>query len=386
MDWDESGATMQTADNGIKTTLDDGTMRIVPTGTWTIGTATTLNDAINALDTAQATHFILDLSQIEKLDTAGALLVRRLRLSLEDRDRTVEAVGTREEQASLIDRVAHENKFKPIPTERHHPLVAMLERTGRAACLAYDEATDLLYFLGVTTVAMIRSLIHPARIRFVPVLNHIEQVGFNSLPIVGLLSFLIGIVVAYQGADQLRQFGAEIFTVDLLGVSILREMGVLLASIVIAGRSGSAFAAQIGTMRVNQEVDAMATLGLDPVEILVLPRIMALVICMPLIAVYADIMALLGGGLMVILTLDISLLQFLERLQSAVKVSAFWVGVAKAPVFGFAIALTGCREGLKVTGSAESVGHHTTRAVVISIFLVIVADALFSILFSAFGI
>ena len=377
---------MPTADNGIETTPGDGAMRIVPTGAWTIGTAAILNDAIDALDTAQTTHCILDLSRIEKLDTAGALLVRRLRMSLADKGQTIEEIGTREEQASLIDRVAHADEVEPIPVERHHPLVAMVERTGRAACLAYEEATDLLYFLGVTTVAMIRSLLRPARIRFVPILNHIEQVGFNSLPIVGLLSFLIGIVVAYQGADQLRQFGAEIFTVDLLGVSILREMGVLLASIVIAGRSGSAFAAQIGTMRVNQEVDAMATLGLDPVEILVLPRIMALVICMPLIAVYADIMALLGGGLMVILTLDISLLQFLERLQSAVKVSAFWVGVAKAPVFGFAIALTGCREGLKVTGSAESVGHHTTRAVVISIFLVIVADALFSILFSAFGI
>lgn len=377
---------MPTGDSGIETSRRDGAMRIVPTGSWTIATAPTLRQEIDRLDTAQATHIVLDLSRIEALDTAGALLVRQLSLSLKNKDRTIEEVGTREEQAALIDRVAHAGEVEPIPVERHHPLAALAERTGRAACQAFEEATDLLYFLGVTTVAMMRSLIRPARIRFVPVFNHIEQVGFNSLPIVGLLSFLIGIVVAYQGADQLRQFGAEIFTVDLLGVSILREMGVLLASIVIAGRSGSAFAAQIGTMRVNQEVDAMSTLGLDPVEILVLPRIMALVICMPLIAVYADIMALLGGGLMVILTLDISLLQFLERLQSAVKVSAFWVGLVKAPVFGFAIALTGCREGLKVTGSAESVGHHTTRAVVISIFLVIVADALFSILFSAFGI
>jgi phospholipid/cholesterol/gamma-HCH transport system permease protein len=206
------------------------------------------------------------------------------------------------------------------------------------------------------------------------------------MPIIGLLSFLIGIVVAYQGADQLRQFGAEIFTVDLLGVSIFREMGILLAAIVIAGRSGSAFAAQIGTMQVNQEVDAIRTLGLDPVEVLVLPRVLALLISMPLIAAYADVMGLIGGGLMVILTLDVSFYQFLERLQGAVTVWTFWAGIIKAPVFGFAIALTGCREGLKVTGSAESVGLHTTRAVVISIFLVIVSDALFSILFSAFGI
>jgi phospholipid/cholesterol/gamma-HCH transport system permease protein len=163
-------------------------------------------------------------------------------------------------------------------------------------------------------------------------------------------------------------------------------MGILLAAIVIAGRSGSAFAAQIGTMQVNQEVDAMRTLGLDPVHILVLPRVLALVISMPLIAVYADIMGSIGGGMMVIFTLDVTLSQFLERLQSAVSVGTFAAGIIKAPVFGFLIALTGCREGLKVTGSAESVGLHTTRAVVISIFLVIVADALFSILFSVFGI
>ncbi|MFT5440265.1 MAG: phospholipid/cholesterol/gamma-HCH transport system permease protein [Alphaproteobacteria bacterium] len=383
---DEPAATLPAGDAGIDTTLGDGVMRLAPIGAWTIATAGALRDAIDSLNMDSPGTIILDLSRLETLDTAGALLIGRLRRLASRTGRAMNEVGTQATHAALIDRVALASGHEPIPVEKHHLLVAMVERTGRAACDAYEEATDLLYFLGVTTVAAIRSFLRPGRIRFIPVLSHIEQVGFNSLPIVGLLSFLIGIVVAYQGADQLRQFGAEIFTVDLLGVSILREMGILLAAIVIAGRSGSAFAAQIGTMRVNQEVDAMLALGLNPVEILVLPRVMALVICMPLIAVYADIMALLGGGLMVILTLDISLLQFLERLQSAVRVSAFWVGLIKAPVFGFAIALTGCREGLKVTGSAESVGHHTTRAVVVSIFLVIVADALFSILFSAFGI
>ena len=206
------------------------------------------------------------------------------------------------------------------------------------------------------------------------------------MPIIGLLSFLIGVVVAYQGVDQLRRFGAEIFTVNLLGVSILREMGILITAIVVAGRSGSAFTAQIGAMQVNQEIDALQALGLDPVEILVLPRIIALVIALPLLAVFADMMGLAGGGVMVMLVLDISLIQFMEQLRGAVSIWSFWIGILKAPVFAFLIALVGCREGLRVTGSAESVGRQTTKSVVVAIFLVIVTNAAFSILFSALHI
>lgn len=375
------------ADTGkIETALHDGTLVVAASGRWTIKTASILEASIAKLAPIVNKNTTIDFSNLEAIDTAGALLVRRLRRRLEQPGSTTIDIGLSDSHAALIERVSLASNTEPLPSETHHPLIAMVERTGQAACAAWEEATDLLYFLGVTSVTAVRSIIHPGSIRFISVISHIERVGLNSMPIVGLLSFLIGIVVAYQGADQLRQFGAEIFTVDLLGVSIFREMGILLAAIVIAGRSGSAFAAQIGTMQVNQEVDAMRTLGLDPVEILVLPRVMALVISMPLIAVFADIMGLIGGGLMVILTLEVSFHQFLERLQSAVTVWTFWAGVIKAPVFGFVIALTGCREGLKVTGSAESVGIHTTRAVVISIFLVIVSDALFSILFSAFGI
>lgn len=366
--------------------MRDGALVIAAAGAWTIRTARSLREDIDGMGASNASSGIMDLSGLEELDTAGALLVRRLHDQMVRAGVVVEMVGTRAEHATLIDRVAAVGEMKPLPTETYHPLVALVERVGRAACDACTEAADLLYFLGVTTVSAIRSLFRPHRIRFIPVLSHIEHVGLDALPIVGLLSFLIGVVLAYQGADQLRQFGAEIFTVNLLGVSILREMGVLLTAIVIAGRSGSAFAAQIGTMQVNQEVDAMQTLGLDPVDMLVLPRIFALLISMPLLAVFADVMGLIGGGLMVILTLDVSFVQFLERLQDSVSVSTYWVGIVKAPVFGFLIALTGCREGLKVTGSAESVGLHTTRAVVISIFLVIVADAFFSILFSRIGI
>ena len=375
------------ADTGkIETTVRDGTLVVLASGHWTVKTASALETGIAKLSSSGNAEASIDFSHLEAVDTAGALLIKRLYSKFDLTGGSANIVGLSDAHAALIERIDSVGDTEPLPKEDYHPLIAMVERTGRAACAAIEEAADLLYFLGVTSVTAVLSIIRPGRIRFISVLSHIERVGLNAIPIVGLLSFLIGIVVAYQGADQLRRFGAEIFTVDLLGVSIFREMGILLAAIVIAGRSGSAFAAQIGTMQVNQEVDALKTLGLDPIEILVLPRVLALVISMPLIAIFADIMGLVGGGMMVLLVMDVSFYQFLERLQSAVSIGTFWAGIIKAPVFGFLIALTGCREGLKVTGSAESVGLHTTRAVVISIFLVILADALFSILFSAFGI
>jgi phospholipid/cholesterol/gamma-HCH transport system permease protein len=203
--------------------------------------------------------------------------------------------------------------------------------------------------------------------------------------VVGLISFLIGIVTAFQSADQLRAFGAEIFTVNIVGQGVLREMGVLLTAIILAGRSGSAFTAQIGTMTVREEVDAMRTIGLDPMDVLVLPRLLALIIALPLLTFFADLMGLLGGALMATAALDITLVQFVRQLYSAVTLSTFAVGMIKAPVFGFVIAMVGCYEGLRVTGSAESVGRLTTRSVVESIFLVIVLDAMFSIFFSIIG-
>jgi phospholipid/cholesterol/gamma-HCH transport system permease protein len=216
--------------------------------------------------------------------------------------------------------------------------------------------------------------------------RHLEETGLDALPIVGLISMLVGLVLAYQGVDQLRPFGAEIYMVNLVGVATLREMGILLTAIVVAGRSGSAFTAEIGTMKVNEEVDALSTLGLDPVEILVLPRLIALLITLPLLAFFADIMSLVGGAIGGLLLIDLTLPQFLDQLSIAVTPTMFWVGVVKAPVFAFVISMVGCFEGLRVTGSAESVGRQTTKAVVESIFLVIVLDALFSILFSVLGI
>jgi phospholipid/cholesterol/gamma-HCH transport system permease protein len=213
-----------------------------------------------------------------------------------------------------------------------------------------------------------------------------EQTGVDALPIVGLLTFLIGVVFAYQGADQLRRFGAEIYTVNLLGISILRELGVLITAILVAGRSGSAFTAQIGTMKVNEEIDAMRTLGLDPVEVLVLPRLFAVAVTLPLLTFYANVMGLLGGAIMSYFALDIGFTTFLRQLKWFMPGWSFWVGMVKAPFFAGIIAVCGCYEGLRAARSAESVGRLTTTSVVEAIFLVIVVDAAFSIVFSVLGI
>ena len=213
-----------------------------------------------------------------------------------------------------------------------------------------------------------------------------QEAGLNAIPIVGLMSFLIGIVLAFQGASQLQRFGAEVFVVNLVAISVLREIGVLMTAIIVAGRSGSAFTAQIGSMKVNEEVDAMRALGLDPIEVLILPRLLALMITLPLLTFIADLLGLLGGGLMAWIVLGISPGTFIERLNDAIGMWTFWVGMIKAPVFAATIALIGCYEGLQVGGSAESVGQRTTRAVVEAIFLVIVIDAVFSIFYQIVGI
>ena len=273
-----------------------------------------------------------------------------------------------------------------VPPPAENALIAMVERTGRATVDAFDEARALVNFLGYAVITIGRAMAQPRRIRFVSLFHHMERAGLNAMPIVGLISFLIGIVMAFQSATQLEKFGAAILTVNIVGQGVLREMGVLLTAIMLAGRSGSAFTAQIGTMKVRDEVDAMRTIGLDPMDVLVLPRLLALIIVLPLLTFFADIMGLLGGALMATIALDITLVQFIRQLNTAVTLWTFSIGFIKAPVFGFVIALVGCYEGLRVSGSAESVGTLTTRSVVESIFLVIVLDAMFSILFSVIGV
>lgn len=355
-------------------------------GAWSLAAVSDLDAKLSRLAPSQAVRAAIDMTGIERLDTAGAWLLHRTRKRLRERGIAAEYEAARPSHAAILERIADGDREQVLERDQLSPLLAMLERFGRALHGAILEAADLLSFLGAACVATARAIARPRRIRLIPLLSHIERTGLDALPIVGLLSFLIGVVIAFQGADQLRRFGAEIFTVNLLGVSMLREMAVLLTAIIIAGRSGSAFAAQIGTMQVNEEIDAMRTIGLDPLDVLVLPRLLALVIAMPLLCVFADVMGVVGGAVMSLATLDISLVQFIERFKTVVPISSFWIGLVKAPFFGLLIALVGCREGLKVGGSAESVGLHTTRSVVISIFLVIIVDAVFSIFFSMIGL
>jgi phospholipid/cholesterol/gamma-HCH transport system permease protein len=320
------------------------------------------------------------------LDTAGAWLLCRIRAGLAERGWQVELADAGASHAALIELIADLNPRPALPAPPINPIVRLVAELGAAVLTVADEARRLLSFYGQTIITLARVAVQPQRLRFTSLVHHLEQTCLNALPIIVMISFLIGVVLAYQGADQLRRFGAEIFTVNLLGVSILREIGILLTAIVVAGRSGSAFTAEIGMMKVREEVDALRVIGADPIEVLVIPRLLALMIALPLLAFVADIMGLFGGALMSIFALGIQPGQFVSQLESAITPTMFWIGIAKAPVFAFLIALVGCYQGLSVGGSAESVGRLTTQSVVRSIFLVIIADALFSIVFSYLGL
>ena len=355
-------------------------------GVWTIDEAARLDALVRDVRAAGARRARLDLSRVTRLDTSGAWLFDRVVRRLAAEGIRIDIAGAAPDHAPLLRLV--ENDW-PGPAKDETPssnaFLGLPERVGRGVVAAGEQAKQLLNFFGATLLTLFSALREPRRLRLVALVNQMEQTGLNAVPIVGLLSFLIGVVLAYQGASQLRRFGAEIFTVDLLAISVLREIGVLLAAILIAGRSGSAFTAQIGTMQVNEEVDALRTIGIDPIEVLVLPRMNALLLTLPLLTFIADVMGLLGGAIMSVVVLDFTFAQFLQQLRGAAGLDHFLVGMVKAPVFAYIIAIVGCFEGLRVSGSAESVGRMTTRSVVESIFLVIVADAIFSILFAGWG-
>ncbi|WP_225766185.1 ABC transporter permease [Inquilinus sp. Marseille-Q2685] len=375
------------AEARIDSRVERGVTRLHLEGPWVTRAAAPLDRELSELvRTSVKGEVVLDLSGVTRLDTVGAWLVHRTQEDLAAAGATVRVEGVSDNQKGLLEAVSRVERDEPIKHPERNILYELAFRTGKATYHFRDEALALLSFLGMLVVKSVATLLRPRRIRFTALAHNIEATGLNALPIVGLLSFLIGVVLAYQGADQLSRFGAQIFVVNLLGVSVLRELGVLMTAIIVAGRSGSAFTAQIGTMQVNQEVDAMETLGLDPIEVLVIPRVFALAITLPLLSFYASMMAILGGAFMSYFALNISFVQFLNQFQAAIGINTFWVGMVKAPVFAFTIAMVGCYEGLKVSGSAESVGRLTTQSVVVSIFLVIVLDALFSILFATLGV
>ncbi len=374
-------------ERGWLTTAQEGeTLVVAAGGRWDVASAGIIDARLRQVAPAPGRPVRVEIDRLEALDTAGAWLLYRTLKRIQAAGGEASLAGARPEHRALIEEAAAHDRPCEIAPPRRNALVQCVERVGQATWRAGTTARSFVAFFGAVLVALARGLRRPARLRPTSLVHHMEEAGLNALPIVGLLSFLIGIVLAYQGAVQLRRFGAELFVVNLVAVSTLREIGILLTAIIVAGRSGSAFTAQIGAMKVNEEIDAMRTLGLDPVEILVLPRVLALVLTLPLLGFFADMMGLLGGGLMAWAVLDVSPALFIERLNQAVGVASFWVGIAKAPVFALLIALVGCHEGFQVVGSAESVGRRTTRAVVEAIFLVITADALFSVFFALIGV
>ena len=342
----------------------------------------TLTQARNSLKkwSGQEPSRSLDVAKLDSLDTPGALFLCSLR------DKGVKLTGIRAEHRALLDLICGLD-LKPLPqvksVSRWRQLIIQL---GKGADDAWHDTLDIITFVGRAASWTISALMHPGCLRPASISRHIAETGIQALPIIGLMAVMIAIVIGYQSVAQLRPYGGEDFTINLVAVSVLREMGVLITSIMVAGRSGSAFTAEIGVMKTREEVDALNVMGIEPMQVLVVPRLIALVIALPLLTFFADIMGLIGGAAISQSLLDISPMQYLARLPHVIDGNDLFVGLFKAPVFAFFIAIISCMHGLRTSGSAESVGRETTRAVVKSIFLVIVLDAFFSIMFEKLGI
>jgi phospholipid/cholesterol/gamma-HCH transport system permease protein len=361
----------------------DGQVRLVFGGALRIGD---LSDLTNRLQSIDGDPVTIDLGGLEAFDTAGAWLIVDLRRRLTAEGRSVKIIGASDRHRSLIDLVEADLP-ETVPGDRPpRSLTDWLVEVGQSTERMFKAGLGVLNLLGQVVLRIGGIILRPWRLRWTALVHHMEEAGLNAVPIVALMSFLIGVVLAYQGATQLRQFGAEVFVVDLIAISILRELGILLTAIIVAGRSSSAFTAAIGSMKMREEIDAMRILGLDPITILVVPRILALMITLPILGFIADIAGLVGGALMAWVELGVSPGMFRVRLLEAVDFWQFLIGIIKAPFFALTIGLIGCYQGLQVEGNAESLGRLTSRSVVLSIFFVIVLDAVFSVFFSFVGL
>ena len=361
----------------VEETAEDGAVTLRFSGDLSIASIGDLPERLRAYgDDVRA----LDISETGYVDTVGAWLIHRTA-----RDTEAAIVGADDDAKRLIAAVAGADQPTEIRPEPLNPVIRVVSEVGEATAIAFTTLTGLVGFFGAIIIGFFRLVRHPGQIRWNAVVQRFDVVGVRALGIVGLMSFLIGLVIAQQGAVQLRQFGAEVFTVNLVGRLTLRELGVLMTAIMVAGRSGSAFAAQIGTMKLTEEIDAMRTIGVSPIEALVLPRFIAAVFMLPLLGFYASVVAIIGGGLLSWVELDIPPATFFSRIREVVPLTDVYVGLVKAPVFGAIIAITGCYQGMQVKGNAEDVGKRTTAAVVQAIFLVIVLDAFFAVFFTWIG-
>ena len=354
---------------------DQNHLKLISTGEWTLESVRQIEKYLDEI-----THnkkIIWDLSGIEQFDSAGVLLFIKY-LERYKKETEVEVIGYTEKQKAMYA-LLQEKSLKEVAVP---PKQTILEKIGQNTVEIYKDLKDFVTFLGHLFSALLHTLTHPKDIRFKEMIYHIHKSGFNALIIIGLSAFLVGLVIAYQSGVQLAKFGADLFIVDTVAISITREMGPMITAIVIAGRSGSAYTAEIGAMKITEEIAAMRTMGFDPYYFLVLPRIFALMIALPLLIFFADIMGIFGGMVAASMQLNISMGQFIERLNEVLEVKHYILGMIKGPVFAFLIAAVGCYRGLQVSENTESIGLHTTASVVNSIFLVIAFDALFSVIYT----
>jgi phospholipid/cholesterol/gamma-HCH transport system permease protein len=376
-----------TARNFLTGRLHGDGLALAAAGAWTAEHAHTLEQLIDAATRrAQVRHVAIDMARVERIDSYGAWLLERALRIWSERGCDTHVTGLSADYRGLFEKVhAGTHALTPEP-HRSHSLVATLESVGRTMALVWDDVLLLFQMAGSLVMAFARVIGRPATFRFTPTVHHLERVAWNAVPIILLITLLIGAILAQQGIFHFRQFGADIYVVDMIGVLVLREVGVLIVCIMVAGRSGSAYTAELGSMKMREEIDALRIMGFDPVEVLILPRIVALMIAVPVLTFLGAMAALYGGGLVAWLYGGIDPDIFIARLHDSISVKSFAVGMVKAPFMALVIGLVACMEGLKVEGSAESLGAKTTDSVVKSIFIVIVLDGAFAIFFASIGI
>jgi phospholipid/cholesterol/gamma-HCH transport system permease protein len=363
-----------------------GGVALCAAGPWTARFATELERMVSDAERlkGRTPNLSIDVSEVSKLDTFGAWLIERLRRSLTQAGQETRIAGLSADYSSLVDEVRRVKSF-PAADVTTVTVSGILEQIGRTMAGIGGTMLGLVEMLGAVLAASVRVLAHPRSFRLTSTVHHMEQVCWRAVPIVVLITFLIGCIISQQGIFHFRRFGADIFVVDMLGLLVLREIGVLLVAIMVAGRSGSAYTAELGSMKMREEIDALRTMGFDPIEVLILPRLLALVLALPILAFLGAMAALYGGGLVAWLYGGVDPEAFLLRLRDAISIDTFTVGMIKAPVMAAVIGIVACVEGLAVQGSAESLGQHTTSSVVKGIFFVIVMDGVFAIFFASIG-
>jgi len=365
---------------------EGATLRLSASGAWTSQNATPLEREIDAAARrhAEAKSVAIDMAAVERLDTFGAWLLERLVRSFSSRGCATEVTGLKQDYRALMDEL-HQIKLEEPSRRGGNRFAEALAAIGRNVVGVGGSFSAILNMLGALCVALARVVAHPRRFRFTSLVHQLDNVAWRGVPIILLITFLVGAIISQQGIFHFRKFGADIYVVDMIGILVLRELGVLIVCIMVAGRSGSAYTAELGSMKMREEIDALHTMGLDPIEVLVVPRVLALIIGVPILTFLGSLAALYGGGLVAWLYGGIDPDIFLQRLKEAIDLKTFEVGMIKAPFMALVVGVVACVEGLKVKGSSESLGLQTTASVVESIFLVIVLDGFFAIFFASIG-